>query len=286
MRRIWAAIILASIFVPSFAVADASLAVNPLKYEEIIPDSAVRQGFIEVSNPSDTSVTVTSSVQGFRQANLNGDLAFFDDAVLSAAIIPDLPRFVLGAHEAIRVTFSVNPEKLPKGGVYAAIFFRTNPDSSKTKASYILESANVGTLLILQNGHSGQKIGRITHLKLPFFQFGTTIQGTSQVENSKRDTGALAFTPAIHTRISVLGKSSTSHGPMVFPGGKRNSAFSLPGSYLGLLPVSVSSDISSGSQTQWVLACTGNFGYIVLIFIAAALVLFFSSFLLRKRRRK
>jgi len=129
MKKLLASLLLLTALLPAIpAEADVpGLQVNPLQYEDTLTSGSVRLGYIEVSNPSDTTITLESRVQGFRQKDNAGRLSFFDDPQISDGIKVDLAKFDLGSHEAIRVAFSVDPTKLPKGGVYAVIFFRTLP---------------------------------------------------------------------------------------------------------------------------------------------------------------
>ncbi|MEO7617333.1 MAG: hypothetical protein ABIS59_00660, partial [Candidatus Saccharibacteria bacterium] len=270
MRRLIALLGLFITLVPAVVSADASLQLNPLKYEDSLPNDTVKQGFVEVSNPSDTSITVTTSVRGFKQADLDGNLAFFDDPQLTAGIIPDLPSFVLGPREAIRVTFSVNPSKLPKGGVYAALFFRTQPEAGSSNVSYLLESANIGTLLLLQNGASGKPSGDISKLSIPLFQFGNGIKGSIVYNNSDRNTGGTAITPRLSVKIPFFGQNHPVNGSLVLPQSSRNISFSLMGSYFGVLPIQIAAT-GTLHRTAWIIVCTGWYSYALLVIIIALL---------------
>ena len=271
MKRIALLLGLAITFAPMTVSADASLQLNPLKYEDLLPDSTVRQGFVEVSNPSDTAVTITTSVQGFKQADLDGNLTFFDDPQLTAGIIPDLSSFALGPREAIRVTFSVNPSKLPRGGVYAALFFRTKPEATSSNISYLLESANVGTLLLLQNGASGKASGEINKLSFPLWQFGEGIKGTITYRNSDRNTGGSAISPRLSVKIPFFGKEHTLLSALVLPQSARTIPIAVQGSYFGILPLQVS---ATGAQHRnvWIIACTGGYSYALLVLIVVGLI--------------
>jgi hypothetical protein len=268
MKRLIAILGLMVSFAPSVAFADASLQLNPLKYEDTLPDATVRQGFVEVSNPSDTSVTVTTSVRGFKQADLDGNLAFFDDPQLTAGIIPDLATFSLGPREAIRVTFSVNPAKLPRGGVYAALFFRTQPEASASNVSYLLESANIGTLLLLQNGPSGKASGEISKLSFPLWQLGGGIKGAITYHNKDRNTGGSAVTPRLSVKIPLIGKEHNPSSALVLPQSSRIIPVTLAGSYFGILPLQVSAE-GAATKTIWIIACTGWYSYVLLVLIVA-----------------
>ncbi len=243
---------------PNLASANATgLQVNPLKYVDKLTSGQVKSGYIDVSNPGDTTVTIMANVESFRQTNLNGDLQFYPDARLSAGIKPDLPQFDLGPRQAIRVAFSVDSSQLPQGGVYAAIFFRTVPPVLSSNTSYISESANVGTLLILQNGPPGAHIGEVTTFNLPFWQFGSGLVGQLQYRNTNHDVTAAAFNPTLASRIFSWGHRAQLAGPFILPQATRQFGFSRPGSFIGLLPVAIVDATSGRTVTRWVFAATG-----------------------------
>lgn len=253
------------LLVPGTARADAGLQLLPLKYEEVLTNNRVKTGHIDVSNPSDTNATIQTSVRGFRQADLAGNLEFYTDDNLTAGIRPGLDQFELGSRESIRVTFTVNPTKLPQGGVYAAIFFRTVPPTPAANTSYIAEAANVGTLLMLKNGGDGVHVGQIKAFDLPFWQPGPGLKGRMQYHNANRDIGGVAFYPKLESRVLPWVKPAKLTGPFVMPGSTRQFEFVRGGSYIGLLPVTVT-DIASGKHvTRWVLACTGNYQLLVVL---------------------
>jgi hypothetical protein len=273
---------------PYPALADAGLQLNPLKYQDTLVVGHVESGYVDVSNPGDTDVTVVTSVQGFRQADTDGDLEFYDDAALSAAITPGLGQFDLGPRGSIRMTFSVDSARLPRGGVYAALFFRTLPSTPQTNTSYVAESAKIGTLLILQNGPGGARNGLIVQAKLPFWQFGNGLTGGQlQYKNTDTMPGGIAFDPALQTQVLPWGRTTALTGPFIMPGATRQFSFARPGSYLGLLPVTIT-DTSSGKHvTVWVFACTGNYQLLVigLVILAFLLLVGRRRGWLKRRRR-
>lgn len=268
-------LMLAALFAPHSAnAASPGLQLNPLKYEDTLTTDKVRTGFIDVGNPSDTTITVKTDVQGFKQANLDGDLEFFLDDPIKQGIKIGLDQFTLGPREAIRVSFLVDPTKLPKGGVYAAVFFRTVPPAQATTAtSYVTESANVGTLLLLQNGPGGERIGRIAQFDLPFFQFGAGLKGAAQYQNTNRTTAPIAFAPELELRALPWSRPAKFAGPYVLPGSTRQFSLDHPGAYFGLLPVSLTDAASGARTTRWILACTGAYSYALLVLLAIILVL-------------
>lgn len=271
----------ATLMLPGYVRADAGLQLNPLRYDDVLSTDAVKNGFIDVANPSDTTVTIKTSVRGFRQADLDGNLAFFDDAALREGIIPGLKAFDLGPRESVRVVFTVNPVKLPRGGVYAAVFFSTVPQAASSATSFITETANVGTLLILRNGGTGVKSGQIGRLALPFFQFGSAVRGQVVYHNTNRDTGGLAFAPKLEVKVLPWGTKSLFDGPFVMPTSSRRFDLFKPGSFLGLLPVTVHDQVAGDTETAWVLAMTG--WYRTLVPIVLALIVGILAFYLKRK---
>jgi hypothetical protein len=275
MKKLLAVALLFATLLPAIpAEADVpGLQVNPLQYEDTLSTSTVKLGYIEVSNPSDTTITLESSVQGFRQIDNAGRLSFFDDPQISDGIKVDLAKFDLGSHEAIRVAFSVDPTKLPKGGVYAVIFFRTIPPTQSSGSSYVAESANIGTLLLLQNGGPGVHVGQVSRLNLPFWQFGSGISGTLDYRNTDRSTTAVGFKPVLTAQVLPWGSAPRLATGLVLPGSERQFAASRPGSYFGILPVTLTDIESHQNSTQWVFAITGWYQLLVLILVLVSMTL-------------
>jgi hypothetical protein len=264
-----------ALVLPPAARADVpGLQVAPLQYEDTLHPGHVENGFIDVSNPGDAPIDIVSSVKGFRQTGTNGDLQFFDDPDLSAAITVGLDHFTLGPREAIRVVFSVDPAKLPQGGIYAAVFFRTQPPDQTSSRSYVAQSANVGTLLMLNNGASTTHYGQVTALKVPFWQFGYGLTGSLTYQNTDHTARPVGFKPALETRVLLpWGKAPKLSTGLVLPGSTRTFALNRPGSYIGLLPVIVTDTDTHRTVVTWVFACTGLYGYLTLFLLVLLVTL-------------
>ena len=272
---VMAGIALGAVLLPSSAHATApALQLAPLQYEDSL-GTTVKTGHVDVSNPTDGPVEVQTAVKGFRQHGTNGDLEFYDDTDLAAAITTDLDSFEIGPREAIRVVFSVNPAKLPAGGTYAAIFFRTQPAPGSSTSSYISESANLGTLLILTNGTPVAPRGGLTGLSAPFWQVSDGLTGTVIAVNAAPARGGVAFRPQITARLLPWGRSASTATGLVLPGSTRRFAVSRPGSFFGFLPLTVTDAATHSSRTVWVFAWTGYYHWLVplLLVIIAAIAL-------------
>lgn len=271
--------------IPLPAHADAGLQLNPLKYEDKITGDTVHRGYIDIANPADTSVTVQTSVRGFRQVDLDGNLAFYDDATLSAGIIPDLPSFELSARDAIRMYFSVVPTKLSHGAIYAAIFFRTIPTNGPSDTSYLTASANLGTLLILQNGRANAPSGKISSWNLPYFQFGSGIGGIATLLNTSSQE-ASPLTAELESKVGWIGTPAKVASGLVTPGTSRNFHIFRTGSYIGILPVQLRDTNTGASATGWTLVCTGWYRFVLPILIVTILFFVGQRYLHRRRRKK
>jgi hypothetical protein len=252
------------------AHADAvGLRLAPLEYQQAISSAKPQLGFIDVSNPSDGSVSISTSVQGFRQTNHDGDLVYYDSDLLTSAITPSLANFDLGPREAIRVNFTVNPAKLPPGGVYAVIFFQTIPANGQAISSYVSQSAKVGTLLILNNG--GVPVsGGAFNAKFGLLQLGRAISGTISYNEPETATG---LRPVLSDKVYSWGRATDIATHLVLPGATRDFKFSRAGSYLGIIPVSITDAVTHRTITSWVIACTGWYRVLVAILIVLFAIL-------------
>lgn len=277
------AIFLSIAIAPISAFADAGLQLNPLKYEDKITTDTVRRGYIDVANPGDSTVKVETSVRGFRQIDLDGNLAFFDDRALTAGIIPDLGTFDLGPRDAIRMYFSVAPKKLPRGAIYGAIFFRTVPEQGQSDNSYLTASANLGTLVILQNGAADKPTSQIVNVNFPFLQLGSVLSGQASVLNTSGQSAA-PFNAALKAKISPFGQSISVASGLVMPGTTRIFRISRNGSYFGLLPVTLRDTVTGASTTTWIFACTGYFPYLLTVLLVLTILAWILIRIMTRRR--
>lgn len=240
-----------------------SLQVAPLQYEAKLDPGKVSSGFIDVANPTGAAITIHSSVRGFRQTDTDGNLEFFDDPILATAIKPGLTEFTLGAREAVRVVFSVDASKLPQGGIYAAIFFSTSPPPESTNHSYIAEVANIGTLLMLTNGEGSTHQGQVQDINLKRLQWGSAITGTFSFTNTDHTAQPVGFKPQLNVRVLPWGSRQDTETGFVLPGSTRQFGFSRGGSYIGPLTITVADADTGTHTTTWVVACTGNYRWIM-----------------------
>lgn len=245
------------------------LKITPLKYEETLEVGEEKTGYVDVANPNDQTITVSSEVQAFRQINSRGDLEFYGSERYKEAIQIDVEEFELEPREAARVRFDIDSSALPEGGVYAALFFETTAQETSEDISSIGTSARVGTLLILQNGE-GVKSGRIDDLNLSFWQLGDGIEGSLAYHNSDEEK-AIGFNPELKTQVTPWGGVTDMESGLVLPGVTRELAVNQPGDYLGLIPVTVIDDTTGSEKNTWVFAVTGLWRLILPVFLLTLL---------------
>jgi len=274
LRLLLAGLPAALLLVPGLALAGApALQITPLQYEDTL-SGQVKNGHIDVANPTDAPLHVEATVRRFKQQGTAGDLAFYDDSDLRVAIKLDLTSFDLSPHDAIRVLFSVDSSKLPAGGTYAAIFFRTIPaDNPGSDSSYVSQSADIGTLLILTNGAAATPAGGVSELNVPFWQFGSGIAGSALIANSAPSQGGTAFRPSLTMHVLPWDRPAGQGTGLILPASSRHFGVAHPGSYIGLLPVTVTDAATHTSRTTWVFACTGVAGWVLLVLALTLLVL-------------
>ncbi len=258
---------------PVFADAPA-LQVSPLDYQDTLTPGHVKTGYVDVANPGDSPVEVQASVRGFRQTGTDGQLEFFDSPQLIAGITVGLPDFTVDPRGVIRIGFAVDPAKLPKGGVYAAIFFSTVPPAGlAAQSSYVSQSAGIGTLLELTNGPVGPRQGTVAGTNIPFWQLGSGLSGSLTYQNPA--TAQVGYRPNLNLRPLPWSKPFHLITGLVLPGVGRTFTFNRPGSYFGLVPLTVTDQDTHKSVLIWLFACTGYYQWLLLASLVLGLTLTF-----------
>lgn len=259
------------------APAQASLPelrLAPLKYTADLQLGQTKVGFIEASNPTGTTVRATLEVQGFRQINDRGELAYYDDARLSAGIVPALRAFDLGPREAVRIKFTIDPNALGEGGAYGVMFLRVS--SGNIASSQINTTARIGTLFILNVGGTGTTQGQIQKFSLPRLQYGgkSLLVNVmySNTGNSSPGSRALAFAPQLTGELGFPAWSQPLIGPFVFPGRTRPATLDLkPGNYFGPIPVTLRDNIAGHGRpmTRWMILISGFWTWLAPLLLVA-----------------
>lgn len=248
----------------SVPVSATGLKIAPLKYEELLELGSEKTGYVDVANPTDFNLRVRTSVEAFRQVNNQGDLEFFPDEQLEAGIVLDVDEFELGPREAARIFFTIKSNNLPEGGIYATVFFETVTENESDQVSTIGTVARVGTLLILQNG-DGDRDGEIVEVALPFWQFGKGVEGRISYHNPNAER-AVGFSPELSVRVA-WGEGSAITSGLVLPGITRDFSLMRPGDYFGLVPVTVTDEMTGEEQRVWVFAITGLAQFVAPLFV-------------------
>lgn len=262
-----------------------ALKLAPLKYVTQLQPGHPKDGALDISNPTDTRLRIVTEVQAFRQMNNQGDLQFYPDEALQAAVQLSSTDFIIGPREAIRVHFRINPNLLPSGGVYGVIFFRTVPETGDSKANQIMTSARVGTLLILTVGDKGSRQGSMA-VRVPFLSFGSGIRGMVEYTNTNRARDAVAYSPALGVRTGFFGGDARLTGPLVFPGRTRSVPLERPGNYVGFVPVRVNdTNGHAPAKTVWTFAVTGVWRVVFGVALLALLAIGYVRYGKRSRRR-
>jgi len=235
------------------------LRLSPLKYTEHLQLGHPKIGWIEADNPTGATAHVELEVQAFRQINDRGELEYYNDERLKSAITPALPSFDLGAREAIRVKFTIDPNRLGPGGAYGVIFLRVS--SGNPAASQINTTARIGTLLILDVAGGGTKSGYITSLAVAGFVYGSrpVLPVDFSYTNTGKGAAALAFAPDLKATLGWFGKAQHFTGPFVFPDRKRSAQIKVAlGDRFGPTRLSIQDTSGrSGPATRWVFLVTG-----------------------------
>lgn len=248
------------------------LKLAPLDVRTELKKGQKRKGYIEVSNPSNKTVVVTSSVSGFKQIDSKGTLQFYSDEQISAGMQVDLDEFELPPWSAARVYYLLDGTKLPSGDVFAAIFFSTS--QQKDDVVSIQPSVRVGTLFSLTNGTPSSHTATITELDVSPFQFGT-VKGSYSIKNTGGK-GSTGFYPSVNLSLQPFSKTQDLSSRLIFPGIERTSNFSVTPTYPGIYRLSVGYQGSELSTFIFVITPELLIGLAILIiaiFVTTRLIL-------------
>lgn len=213
------------------------LKLAPLEYRTTLKKGEKQKGFIDVSNPSEKTVRVRTSVQALKQTDNQGSLVFFDNEQLSEGIKLDVDDVEIGPRQALRMYFLIDGSKLPQGDVYGAIFFTTYEKSTGTGTSQA-QQVRLGSILSIVNATPGLRQAQITGLSTPLFQIGDTVKGTYTIKNTASSQLSTGFYPEVQTSISPIGEQKKQTASLVFAGRERVNDFSLRAPLIGFYRVS------------------------------------------------
>lgn len=275
--KLFALLILFCGLVQISLVADVSalgLKVAPLEYKVSLKDNEVQRGFIDVSNPSAQMVTVSVSVQGFRQINDNGGLEFSDNELISRGIRPELDSFELGPREALRLFFTVDSATLPEGDVYGAVFFTTEPTEARNGVGQLVR---VGTILSIVNKTPGERKAELTGLGLPLLQLSDTVKGTYTIKNTGDE--RTGFYPTVTVSSWPGGNQKEIESSLVFGGRERSNDVSYQAGY-GIRHIQVV--YGDSKQSRWVILIAP---WMLVVVMLVALIVAIELLLLRRRKK-
>lgn len=254
------------------------LKLAPLEVRAELKKGQKKKGYLEVSNPSNKTVQVVSSVRGFKQIDSSGALSFYQDEQIEAGIQVDLAEFELPPWSAARVYYLLDGTKLPSGDVFAAIFFSTS--QTRDDALSIQPSVRVGTLLSIVNGTPSSHDGIITKLDTAFIQFGS-IKGSYGIKNTGNK-NATGFYPKIALSLQPFGESKELSSRLIFPGIERTNDFAITPKYPGIYRLSVK--YQNSEQSSWVFVITTEL-IIGLVVLLVAILIAIRFMLTRQSRR-
>lgn len=212
-----------------------SLEIKPLSFKTELKDAEKKKGFLDITNTDVVSHHIKTEVQAFRQVDDQGALQFYDDERVAAGITPDLDEFELKPRETIRMYFLVDGAKLPQGDVFGALFLRTVPEDQVGVAG----SLRVGTLLSIVNGTPGDHHAEVTSFDVPFWQFGSTVQGTYRVKNTSDPSKSTGFYPEVSLTVRPSGVQQTKESTLVFAGRERENTLAIEAADFGLASVTL-----------------------------------------------
>jgi hypothetical protein len=269
----------ASLAMMSSPVSALSLRMQPLLYNATLGKGEVKNGSIDISNPTTETLTLATSVQAFKQIDSAGNLSFYDDQKIQAGIRPDLTEFTLKPGEALHLVFQLDSTKLPVGDVFAALFITIQPARSKIPQQVI----RLGTLFTLVNGTPSKHEAAITALDAPLFTYGGSFKAVYEVKNTASRGVSSGFYPRVDASLELFGGHQTITSPLVFAGNSRHVGFKFDGDRLGIFQLRVRTGQSVLSR--WVVIITGFWTWLLPVLIGLAIALISACrHYLRKRK--
>lgn len=259
--------------------ADASLRVQPLQYQESLQKGERKKGFIDVSNPMSQPAKVTFTVEGFRQIDNDGNLAFYPDEQLRRGIQLDYDAFEIPAKKSLRLYFAVDGTKLPTGDVFAAIFAQTIADAGSASPS-----VRIGSLLLLTNQTPSAHKAEVTALTAPVLQIGSTLSGRVAVKNTAQANTSSGFFPTVTISLWPFGPTTSIKGPLVFAGNTRQVLFNMPSNQLGIYRLSAA--VGDSHKTRWVVIITGTWRWVCVALLGLGVALLALRLAIRQHRRQ
>ncbi len=262
------------------SVSANSLSISPLQYKSKLAIGESKKGFIDVVNPSATEVEIKLKVQAFRQIDDQGGLEFYDNDAVSKGVKLDLTNVKLLPREGVRVYFILDGTVLPNGDVFAAIFAST---VSVNDAIVSIPAAQVGTLLLLENGNPTAHNATIKSFDAHWFQLGEAVNSQITINNTDPPGGkAIGFFPEIKFSLKPYNER-TIDGPLLFAGRTRVVDYKQNGDYFG--PILVQATVGGQTESRLIFAVTGYWQWLApLILVTLIAITIFLRYFLQKHK--
>lgn len=270
----FAAALVGSLIFSSTAQAE-SIQVAPLRYDVSLGKGESKKGFVDFVNRDSGKVVLKFSVKGFRQNPQNGNLEFFDDPKLTAAIKLDLESVELDSSEAVHMAFITEGKLLREGDSFAAILASTVPPGT----SGAKQSISVGTLLFIQNQTPSPHSLSINSFLANWLQIGDGPELSMAVKNTTDTDKISGFEPDIDFSVWPY-SHKTVKGPFVMSGVTRQVTISDKASYFGPALIKVQS--GDDTRSQLVFMVTGYWRWLSLVLMTTVVV----AFLVIKNRQQ
>jgi hypothetical protein len=141
-----------------------SLQIAPLKYEEKLNLGEVKEGTIDIANPTQKDEIISIETASLKMAS-SGELAFYKNTVqynFEKFITFTDKEFVLPANTGRKVKFRLGiPIAAPAGGYFGGVFFRILPGGNNSDQSKAITSGQIGTLFLLTVGQGDVRQGEL-----------------------------------------------------------------------------------------------------------------------------
>lgn len=267
-RRFGAGLLLSfaiALSLPGAFAHAASLSISPLRYDAALAAGEVKKGFVDITNPTAAGVTVSLKALAFRQVDDQGALEFYDDEAITNGLRLDYSEVDIGPRQTLHLAFLLDGTKLPAGDVFAALFA-----TLKTGESGAAQQAlRVGTLFVISNGTPVNHSADIERLTVPWLQTGDRFSAQFAVKNTSNQGALSGFSPQIQVSAWPYIYDVVT-GPLVFSGRARQTEYIRPGSFFGIVRVSVKTGASV--QVAYSLLITGYWRWLAPLIGLAAVV--------------
>lgn len=169
MKKIFLFVLFILTFPAGSLAADANIKntiqIAPLKYEEKLNLGDVKDGVIDVMNPTANDETISIETSSLKMGGLNGQLVFYkntDQNSFEKFVTFSENKFVLPAGTGKKVKFRLGiPISASPGGYFGAVFFRLVPNNTATMETRAIATGEAGTLFILSVGQGDIRSGKL-----------------------------------------------------------------------------------------------------------------------------